>query len=210
MDKFSDEQILKNCPHCDPQSFGLKHLLKETANFRIVCDVHPLTEGHILIIPKLHISCVGAYSEKLYQEFLNLYLYVSKFIGNQYGSVSSFEHGNTAQTVFHSHVHLFPFVGPKEMVIPEGKKYLTAIKSLSELKIIFNNSNKFLFFSIGDNKWVVDTSLSAPRFFRDRFAKALGCPERGNWKIMHKNKTLMQQATGEINKLQKKWKKVLI
>jgi hypothetical protein len=38
---------------------------------------------------------------------------------------------------------------------------------------------------IEDNKWVVDVNLAAPRFFRDRFAVALGKPEKGNWKQMH-------------------------
>jgi len=53
--------------------------------------------------------------------------------------------------------------------------------------------------------WNVDISLGAPRFFRDRFANALGAPERGNWKTMETNSGLMQHAQNEILSLKNKW-----
>ncbi len=203
---FSDESVKKDCPHCDPKSYALKHILEETQKFWVVCDVHPLTEGHILIMPKQHISCIGEYNKVLFKEFVRLYKKVSKFIKNKYQFVSSFEHGKIGQTVFHSHVHLFPYTGKEEDIVPEGKNRLIKLHNLSELKKIFKKEGQFLFFSIENKLWIVDPALSGPRFFRDRFAKAIGNPKRGNWKLMHFNKEIMFKANQEIKRVKESWK----
>jgi hypothetical protein len=64
----------------------------------------------------------------------------------------------------------------------------------------------YLFFSIGNKMWVVDTNIGKPRFFRDRFAIALHHPERGNWKEMRVNKLVMEEASQDILDLQSKWR----
>lgn len=194
-----------SCPNCDKNSFPFKNLLKETKNFRVVCDVHPLIEGHILIIPKRHLSCVGEYPEKIYQEFITLYKDISDFIKKEYGSVATFEHGKIGQTIFHSHIHLLPYSKSSETIIPEGKKLIKSIKNLDSLKNFFERDGKYLFFSIGKNLWLVDTKLGVPGFFRDRFATALGNHVRGNWKTMRKDKDIMKKAKEEIKKLEKKY-----
>lgn len=207
MKDFLEKTIIKNCPHCDPKSFALKHLLKETGRFWVVCDVHPLVKGHILIIPKKHLSCVGEYDKKSLDEFNELYSTFSNFIKNRYGSVSSFEHGKIGQTIFHSHVHLLPFEGTINEIIPEGRQYRNRINNISQLKGIFEKDGKYLFISIANQMWAIDPKLGEPRFFRDRFAKALGVSERGDWKKMHQNNRLMSQANADIKNLKCKWKK---
>ena len=206
MSSISEESIVLNCPHCDTKSFALKFPLWETNNFLVTCDVHPLTKGHLLIMPKEHFSCIGEYPSKLLDEFLEIYKMCSGFIYSTYGSVSSFEHGIIGQTVFHSHVQMFPYAGSQNDIVTEGASLLTAIKSIHELKTVFKNEKMYLFFSIGKNMWIVNTSIGKPRFFRDRFAKALLHPERGNWKIMRTNASLMSQAYKEIAELTHKWK----
>lgn len=198
--------LKENCSHCDPRSFALKYPLEVTNNFWVVCDVHPIIEGHILIIPKKHIVCVGAYPKELFQEFIVLYYKISQFIQKTYGKVSSFEHGKIGQTVFHSHVHLLPYKGNPTTIIPEGETKFFKIDDLSQLINIFNKDSQYLFFSIGGNKWVVDTAIGAPRFFRDRFSNALNRPERGNWKNMKNDKQIMTKSNLEIAKLIEQWK----
>lgn len=172
----------------------------------MVCDANPITEGHILIIPKDHLSCIGEYSEKTYKEFINLYDRLSNFLIKTYGSVSSFEHGNFGQTVFHSHVHLLPFKERPTDIVTEGEKNLFKIYNLSELKNIYKKDGGYLFFSIGDQLWIVNKALAIPRFFRDRFAKVLGRFDRGNWKEIRGNKKLMEESKIMNEETQKKWK----
>lgn len=197
--------MYKDCPHCNVDSFALKRRLKTTDNFYVVCDVHPLTEGHILIIPKNHLSCIGEYPGKILMEFQELYDSVLMFLKTNYGSAASFEHGIIGQTVFHSHIHLLPFTGKTEDIVPEGSNRIKPLHSLFDLNEIFEKEKGYLFFSIQDKMYVVDRILGAPRFFRDRFAKALGEVERGNWKTMKDKKNLMEKAEVEIESLISKW-----
>jgi diadenosine tetraphosphate (Ap4A) HIT family hydrolase len=208
MTSFLKKKNKLNCPHCNKNSFAYKNLLKETENFRIVCDVHPLVEGHLLIIPKKHHSCVGEYPNKTYEEFISLYKIYSDFIKKEYGSIATFEHGKIGQTVFHSHVHLLPYSGTAETIIPEGKKFFMSVKNLNSLKNFFEKDGKYLFFSLGKNMYLVDLKLGVLGFFRDRFAKALGNPTRGSWKTMKKNKLIMKKANIEIKRLKKKYEKI--
>jgi diadenosine tetraphosphate (Ap4A) HIT family hydrolase len=168
--------------------------------------VHPLIEGHVLIIPKDHISCSGAFSSELFTEFTALYKKFSDFLKSAYGSVSTFEHGITGQTVFHAHIHLLPYSGLQESIIPEGSRVIHSLSNIKELQQVFLKDGKYLFFSIGDSLWTVNTAIGVPRFFRDRFAKALGVPERGNWKTMETNSELMHRAQNEILSLKSTWK----
>ncbi len=206
-DTLSEEYIKKHCPHCDFSSEAYKYLLEKTDNFSIVCDPHPITEGHILIIPKQHLSCIGEYPENIFAEFLDLYKKVSNFLSKEYDAVSSFEHGKFGQTVFHSHVHFIPFKGNPIEIVPEGEDKLIRIGYLSELKGLFEKNGGYLFFSIENNQWVVDTNFAVPRFFRDRFAKALSKPERGNWKKMHIKETGHSKPELEAQNTQKCWEK---
>src|SRR5690349_6416976 len=131
--QLSEEEIRRNCPHCDSSSQAFTFPLLETANFRVVCDVHPIVEGHVLIIPKKHVSCIGEYTEALLGEFLELYKKFSVFLTREYGNVSSFEHGVFGQTVFHSHVQMMPFGENPIQIVPEGLDKIHAIESLFDL-----------------------------------------------------------------------------
>lgn len=206
MQDISEEAIRANCPHCDRNSSALKYKLQETNNFYIVCDVHPIVEGHILIIPKAHLSCIAEYPEDVYREFLMLNEKVYSFLRATYKKVSSFEHGIWGQTVFHSHVHYLPFSGEPTAIVSEGLDKLAQISSIGDLKEIFSKNKGYLFFTIGTSKWIVDKSLVAPRFFRDRFAKALGKPERGNWKAMEVDEVMMEKVAQDDIQTQEKWK----
>lgn len=207
MEDLSEENIRKNCPHCDSSSQAFEYPLLETENFRIVCDANSIVEGHILIIPKDHLSCIGEYPKSTFNEFLNIYKKLSDFLLKEYGSVSSFEHGKFGQTVFHSHIHFLPFKGDSLDIIPEGKESVSEISDLSQLKKIYKKDGGYLFFSLANRLFVVDPKLKASRFFRDRFAKALGKPDRGNWKEIRQNQKAMNESRIMNKATQRRWKK---
>lgn len=206
MEDLSEQAIIENCPHCNRTSQAFSYPLLETDNFFVVCDFHPLTEGHVLIIPKQHISCIAEYPKEMYEEFLMLYEKFETFVKATYGKVSTFEHGKFGQTVFHSHVHILPFTGSPIDIVPEGLDKLYEIKDIIEVRYFLHKYKGYLFFSIEDRMWTVHADLAKPRFFRDRFANALKNPQRGNWKEMHINPQLMKQGEIEDTETQKKWK----
>lgn len=194
-----------NCPHCNPKSSALRNILIETKNFLVVCDTHPLTEGHILIIPKRHLSCVGVFPKKLFSELKLLYEKVINFLSNAYGKYAVFEHGIVGQTVFHCHVHFLPFNGNVYDIVPEKNKIKT-ISSLREIRNIYNKEVKYLFLQVQNSLYIINTDIGKPRFFRDRFANTLGVPERGDWKKSEEDKSLMKMFGIDVLKLKNKWK----
>lgn len=206
VEDLSEEAIKKNCPHCTVDSQAYFYPLEETKNFYIICDAHPLEEGHILVIPKAHISCIGEYKPALLDEFKEIHNRVSAFVLTAYGSIAVFEHGVFGQTVYHSHIHYLPFTGGVEDIVPEGENNYAQLNKLSDLQRLYQKEGGYLFFSIGNSMWTVNTDLAKPRFFRDRFAVALGHPERGSWKDMHHNAAMMATADKENRNVQEAWK----
>ena len=208
---FSEGNIRRNCPHCDPKSHAFKYPLEtldKHRNFYIVCDPHPLIEGHILIMPKEHLVSIANYSDKLINDFKVILEKVRRFVKSNYRSESVFEHGGFGQTVFHSHIHILPFKDKPEAIVPEGNRYIRRLENFEDLKKLYNEEGGYLLFTTAQDMWTVDPKLTTPRFFRDRYAKALGRPERGNWKEAHDNEQLMQAFDQECKALQLKWRTV--
>lgn len=199
-----DRKYESECAHC-PGGFGLEYPLFKDKNFWIVCDAHPLIRGHILIITREHISCAGALPARLFSRFAELYKQVKIFIGENYGQPAVFEHGVTGQTVFHAHIHFLPFKNTIDSIIPETD-LLKEINSIDQLKTEFEKCGKYLYTEIDNRKWLVDSSLGYPRFFRERFGKTLGVEDRANWKTARDNSELMKIFGKDILDLEEKWK----
>lgn len=96
-----------DCPFCNHNE--ITHILKETRNFLLAADHAPLVEGHILIIPKNHFTCYGDVPGELDAELLALKGEVRQFFTHAYAPPVFWEHGIFRQTVFHAHLHCFPW-----------------------------------------------------------------------------------------------------
>ncbi len=97
-----------DCVFCRIDNIA-NYILKETTNFLIIADHAPLVEGHLLIIPKQHYACYGAMPAELDDELLTLKQEVHLFFTQYYALPVHWEHGIFRQTVFHAHLHCFPF-----------------------------------------------------------------------------------------------------
>ena len=185
--------------------FAPEHTLLETENFLVSADDHPLVEGHLLIIPKENISCVGEFPPKLLDEFTNLYDQTRNFVKETYGKVSTFEHGRIGQTIYHAHVHVLPFEGTLQDIVPEGEEAMMRVDSISDVGEAFAKEGRYLFVSVGDEKRLVDPQLGYPRFFRDRFADALGKSGAGDWQKTKNDIAIREQSGTMIKNLERKW-----
>jgi diadenosine tetraphosphate (Ap4A) HIT family hydrolase len=115
--------VTRACPFCAPER--LDTILAETPHFRVVADFAPLVEGHTLLIPREHFACYGAVPLEYEDELIALKRRVARFLRARYRPAVFFEHGVFRQTVFHAHLHAFPF-GPVnlrlfELAHPEGR-----------------------------------------------------------------------------------------
>jgi diadenosine tetraphosphate (Ap4A) HIT family hydrolase len=96
-----------DCTFC--QRDDISHIFKETPNFLLAADHAPLVEGHLLIISKHHYACYGDVPAELDAELYILKHEVQQFFTRFYAPAVFWEHGIFRQTVFHAHMHCFPW-----------------------------------------------------------------------------------------------------
>lgn len=96
-----------DCAFC--QRDQITDVLKETPHFLLVADHAPLVEGHLLVIPKQHYACYGDIPVSLDEELFTLKDELRQFYAQFYAPVVFWEHGVFRQTVFHAHLHCFPW-----------------------------------------------------------------------------------------------------
>ena len=96
-----------DCTFC--QRSEVTDILNETSHFLLAADHAPLVEGHLLIIPKDHYACYGDVPPALDEELFSIKDELRQFYTQYYAPVVFWEHGVFRQTVFHAHLHCFPW-----------------------------------------------------------------------------------------------------
>lgn len=96
-----------DCTFC--QHSAITDILKETPHFLLAADHAPLVEGHLLIIPRDHYACYGDVPTTLDGELFAIKDELRQFYARYYAPVVFWEHGVFRQTVFHAHLHCFPW-----------------------------------------------------------------------------------------------------
>lgn len=101
-------------------------IIDKSENFYLLHDGYPLSEGHLLLIPKKHVDCFLNLDKKLTGEFNSIKFKTIEFLKKQYCQPVIFEHGIAGQTVLHAHLHLLP---TDKLVSEELKKYGSIMKN---------------------------------------------------------------------------------
>lgn len=96
-----------NCAFCNPGE--LAYTFYETPHFLLAADHAPLVEGHLLIITKSHFACYGDVPGALDEELFSIKEITRQFFTRFYHPPVFWEHGIFRQTVFHAHLHCFPW-----------------------------------------------------------------------------------------------------
>lgn len=103
----NDSSRKEGCAFC--QRDEISSILKETPHFLLAADHAPLVEGHLLVIPKQHYACYGDVPTTLDEELFAIKYELRQFYARFYAPVVFWEHGVFRQTVFHAHLHCFPW-----------------------------------------------------------------------------------------------------
>ena len=96
-----------NCAFCTPGE--LAYILYETPHLLLAADHAPLVEGHLLIVTRDHYPCYGAVPAALDDELSAIKQLTRDFFTRFYDPPVFWEHGIFRQTVFHAHLHCFPW-----------------------------------------------------------------------------------------------------
>ena len=105
--KATNRAAPADCPFCQREAVEAQ-LVAESDHFVVVADLQPLVEGHLLLIPKQHLSCYGELPEMRWAEMTQLKDRARDFLKRAYAAPTFFEHGVAGQTVPHAHLHAVP------------------------------------------------------------------------------------------------------
>lgn len=147
------------CPFCAPEL--LDTILTETPHFRVAADFAPLVAGHTLIIPREHFACYGTVPLAYEAELIALKRRVARFFRAKYRPPVFFEHGVFHQTVYHAHLHAFPFgpvnLRPFELAHPDGRP----VHGLADVHAWYNERGRYFYL---EQPRVEDAPLEAAIF----------------------------------------------
>lgn len=111
---FRDDLILESDPNCHFCYKNVKsRIIDEFGTVIAIKDKFPVSDDHILILPKRHTKDYFSMTTKEKQDVENLVLIHKKKISNNDSSVTGFNVGtncgeSAGQTIFHAHIHLIP------------------------------------------------------------------------------------------------------
>ena len=169
----------KKCPFCHIETQG-NRLLYKTKSFYILCDMGPLVEGHLLIIPKQHLMCFGQLSEQKYDELKHLLKDIEDFLMTSYKkSLILFENGGVSQTVSHAHLHIFPSTISikKELKKELGGRKLLKTSKIRKIRDFYKEFGCYLFYQEKATGLIFEGASVASGFLRRKCAQALGVAE---------------------------------
>lgn len=173
MIKLSEKN--KKCPFCHIETQG-KRLLHQTQNYHVLCDQDPLAEGHLLIIPKKHLTCFGEIPKQEGKELERLLRNIKDFLTASYKKpVLLFENGGVSQTVVHAHLHIFPsHISIKNDLLKDfaGRASVEVI-NMQAIREFFKRAGFYLYYGEQNKGWIFEGSGIVPGFLRAKCAQKL-------------------------------------
>jgi len=135
MQKVSTQiMTTKECPFCNPDITS--RLVAEHGSVFAVPDLYPVTDGHLLILPKRHVSDWFSLTDEERRDTEKLMFCLREKLLADDPTITGFNIGvncgaSAGQTIFHVHMHLIPRRdgdvddprGGVRGVIPHKQKY---------------------------------------------------------------------------------------
>ena len=88
------------------------HKVYETDSIIVFMDIMPMSDGHVLVVPKSHAENIFDLSEEYLEEVIKIVKKVSHAIKNALQPsgliIKQFNGADAGQTVFHYHMHIIP------------------------------------------------------------------------------------------------------
>lgn len=164
-------------------------VLAASPNFVVIPTLGALVEGWLLIVPRRHYLCVGAFPGSLLQELKELLKAQVSTISSLYQNPTIFEHGPAQEGsisgcgVSHAHLHLVPLpFSLKDLIENQHPALAAQSKPVSGVEgvpsLFFKNKKDYLFLSEPDRQAVIYfPRTSESQFFRRLIATKIGRTE---------------------------------
>ncbi|MBD3339682.1 MAG: methyltransferase domain-containing protein [Candidatus Lokiarchaeota archaeon] len=197
--RFNDEcdicqEIIGNNDNCFRRLISFNKLssrkIKETNNFICLVSLGALQVGHVLVLPKKHITSMSRLTKKSFNEFENLVSTVRQIIESKLLTKTIvFEHGTSEEnmkggaSVEHAHLHICPSKVNIENLIKLSNFTKHHINNIQELTKLKSTKNGYLYYeSIDGKKYAYELFQDIPtQFMRRIYAESLSKSENWNW-----------------------------
>jgi diadenosine tetraphosphate (Ap4A) HIT family hydrolase len=187
--------VENNCAFCDRTQFE-ERIIAETDEYYCIATLGQITGGYVLVAPKEHILCIGAFNQEQIDSFIRITQKVCPAVASEYqqgqGTISRsltlFEHGIVGQTVKHAHLHIVPAMVDMTHRIradfPDTK--IEEFEHTAYLREQYTkHPQPYLFWTTPNSTAMVCWNPPAPlQYLRIVAAELRGSPERANWRAM--------------------------
>jgi diadenosine tetraphosphate (Ap4A) HIT family hydrolase len=166
-------------------------VLFESPNFVAIPTVGSILPGWLLIVPRQHFLCIGAFTSELMREFVSFRDEVAFALGRAFGPVAFFEHGPSTPCtsigcgVDHAHLHLVPTT----VDLREGADRLATgalawfeLEGLPTLSRYHSAGLPYLYVNQFGRSWICTPETIESQLFRKVLAEAVGQPQKFDWK----------------------------
>ncbi len=182
------KQYRLGCVFCAPAP---ELQLLRSADFGVVLDVAPLSEGHLLIHSTAHWSCAGEIPARLRRELHEMKDAVSQLLSRTYGAVSFYEHGRAGQCItdgpehrlcHHFHMHAVPVdIGAADEL--DSRFQRLAVVGIQDVPDLYDAYGPYLYWenSAGSAAYYPVGEEIERHLLRTIVARRLGHPERADW-----------------------------
>lgn len=165
--------------------------LLESPNFVVLPSLGALVEGWLLLLPRDHVLCMGALSEKLAAEMQEVKRLIYLTLQQAYDNIWAFEHGPSRENtslgcgVDHAHLHLVPVEFDLQNAVtpflPCGVTWSEG--SLEECRDAFVRGEDYLYLQRPNNMGCIATHPGfGSQLFRRAIAQEVGRPHEFDWR----------------------------
>lgn len=160
------------CVFCHPEV--QPPALAETAHVRLVPDKYPLLPGHLLVITREHLACLGAASAEVVAEVEAMAARARAFLVERYGAPLTWENGVAGQSVFHAHLHLIPKPAALELPPTDGAGGWSPAGGLQDLREHHRRHGHYHYVELGAERRIMTPDGELIRRMRGTLARAAG------------------------------------
>jgi diadenosine tetraphosphate (Ap4A) HIT family hydrolase/8-oxo-dGTP pyrophosphatase MutT (NUDIX family) len=107
----------RTCPLCQEAALA-PAILAETAHFTVLCHPAPLAPGHLLIVPRVHRSCLALLPGCWRDELHALQRRLGSFLAEAYGPAVFVEQRRRDPRRAHAHLHALPWPAARPVLAP--------------------------------------------------------------------------------------------
>ena len=197
---------LPDCCFCNemksglmPEQFIMKsglhnRIVMQDPNWITVIDISPLALGHMLLLPRGHVTSLAQLSPSLFKSFLEYKRLAVSMAQQQFGNLICWEHGvgegqEGGCGVTHAHLHILP---QSQAVVKKLNEWLyqhlpdvNAIRDANSLCDIVSPCDSYLYWEIRAKAPAVSLINNLPSQFMRKLVAEISGVAQWDWKDLY-------------------------